>query len=178
MKHKKLYKSYVYLSSTQTQLAFSLLIELMKETTGASFTCVQNTCHHFSKSLMSTAFTQLEWCHSQYNRIVACLTPFPALDKYTHTQTHTLPPGDRCVTAAWQEPGDPTRQTEWPVSQLAGWLTERQDKRSLTVTPAALCQRGSSHNKRKGWMCHSQFTQWYMWRCSDTQRHPGTRDVD
>ena len=46
----------------------------------------------------------------QYNREVACLTPLPASDK-THSSA-PVAPGDRCVTAAWQEPGDLARQTE------------------------------------------------------------------
>lgn len=75
----------------------------------------RNTRAHLSKVGMSTVLIQRE-----VKKTEARLTKSPASDikkgeRYTRGATHGSGPvasGDRCNTAAWQEPGDPTRQTE------------------------------------------------------------------
>lgn len=144
-----------------------------------------NTC---KANLSARHFTTLQWClhvnsfHSAgiMSVLMEQWLAEPRFRFWLNTPIGRVPlaPGDRCVTAACREPGDPNWQNERPVSQLAVWLTGRKNESSLTVTLTASYKCGSVLKRWKGWMCHSQFTQRYTRRCSDLQRHPGTRDVD
>lgn len=157
---------------------FSLPIELLIETSLATFTCartlnntwVKPVCQQNSLSRNDVILSIMEqWL---------CLTPFPALTKHTHTNCVPLAPGDRCVTAARRKRGDPTWQNEWPISQVAGWLTDRETGSSLTVTLAAFCKCGSILKRRKrvdvSLSVYTE-TQAEMLRRTETPRHPRCR---
>lgn len=112
-----------------------------------------NKLHLCTQQLNTTSVQPIcQHCSLSRNDVILSIMEPELAQHHTHTQTQwpaqapvPLAPGDRCDTAAWQEPGDPSRQPERPVSQLTGWFTDRKGKSSLTISPADWCKDGKKN---------------------------------
>lgn len=74
--------------------------------------------HVFSKVYTSPAFSQQEAKKSDFPNVCSFWQQHTAFAQLLLLQVTG-------ITAVWLEAGDSSRQTEQPVSQLAGWLTVR-----------------------------------------------------